>query len=112
MATLAAVLDPAAPMPYKQGREFVQRVLITASGNYTTGGDTLNLAGLQTPGINSPFEWYFWGSVGAGLSYDYVPGTNRSDGKLMGFSGATQFTGGAGYPTDTIHGEFRYKTQT
>jgi hypothetical protein len=108
---LAVALNPAAPFPYKQGREFVQRVIITSSGNYAAGGVTLNLGGLETPGKNAPFEWHIFSVAASGKTYQYVPGTDRTNGKLSGFSGGTEFTDASAYPTDTIWGWFRYKLQ-
>lgn len=61
---------------------------ITASGNYTTGGDTLDLAtitgadGLSTPPSTTqlPIQVVITGQ--AGYVYQYVPGSSNANGKV------------------------------
>lgn len=106
--SVAAALDPAAPAPYKQGREFVQRVILTLTDNYVTGGVTVNMRGLGVPGDNLPFKVDFYETNGADI-YAYVPGTNRSDGKLYAKAGSTEHTSDAAWAEASIKAEFRYK---
>lgn len=57
------------------------RVQLTFSGSYSTGGDTVNLAGL-VPGVGKapPLKVDINGQSGA--EYRWVPGTTMSNGKV------------------------------
>ncbi len=107
--SLAVALDPNAPYPYKQGREFVQRVVITTTGNYETGGLTLNLEGLNTPGASAPFEWHITPQAVSADRYDYIPGADRSAGKLIALAGTSEHTGDSAFADATIYATFRYR---
>lgn len=57
---------------------------ITASGSYTTGGDTLSFA---DPKIKSASVPLFVNVIGsAGYIYSFVPGTTQATGKLKVFA--------------------------
>jgi hypothetical protein len=107
--SVTAALDPAAPRPYKQGREFVQRVILTLNDSYVTGGIVVNLAGLGAPGTKAPFAWRIWSVAATTDNYQYVPGSDRTLGKVAAFAGGTQHTSDAAWADATVHAEFRYK---
>ncbi len=104
--SISAALDPNAPAPYKQGREFVQRVILTLTDNYVADGVTVNLAGLNTPGLSKPFAWQFYPL--AGDSYEFVVGTDRTNGKLKAMTGTSQHTDDTAWAEATLKAEFRY----
>jgi len=106
LGSISAALDPTAPAPYKQGREYVQRVVLTLTDNYVAGGIVVNLMGLNTPGSNPPFSWSFLEQ--AGDTYHYVPGATRALGKVTCFTGATEHTDDAVFADATVQAEFRY----
>src|SRR5215813_12285789 len=56
---------------------------ITASGSYTTGGDTLSLAGLGIQSSLIPFYVEINGV--SGFFYAYVNGTTQANGKVKVF---------------------------
>jgi hypothetical protein len=109
VGTLAATLDPNAPRPYKQGREFVQRVAIAITGNYATGGVVVDLSGLGCPGSSPPFAWDIKSNANSGQSYDYDPGTTRALGKVLSFAGASQDGDDGSWPDTGLLAEFRYR---
>ena len=75
--------------------------LVNTSGNYTTGGDTLNF---NNTAIKSASPPVFVAIEGQGVNfYKYIPGTTIANGKMFGVAAGVQFTGGAGFPADTIH---------
>lgn len=105
---------------YFDGKRGHVIVGITASGNYTTGGDTLSLAGL-IPGSATIPTWGEITSV-AGYVYSYVNGTTQANGKMKVFVATT--TGAniplaehtaaayaAGVTGDTIVGYFEFKVR-
>jgi hypothetical protein len=77
--TLTASLYPPASRPYVAGGsagrgDLIARFLVVASGNYVTGGDTLNLLGMNTPGVNSPFEGFVFSQTGYVTHYyTFIP---------------------------------------
>ena len=109
VGTLAATLDPRAPLPYKQGREFVQRVRIAITGNYATGGVVVNLTGLSTPGTTPPFDWDIKSDAGLGQDYQYIPGATRALGKVLSYAGATEDSDDSSWPDTGLIATFRYK---
>lgn len=64
---------------------------ITASGNYATGGDTLDLTALKLPGIGQIPTWTEIVGVN-GFTYSYVNGTTLANGKMKVFVEATVAT--------------------
>ena len=68
---------------------------ITASGNYTTGGDTVSLALPQIKSNSAPLFVDVKGQ--AGYTYQFKPGTSMSNGLLGCYSGGTETAAGA-YP--------------
>jgi len=86
---------------------------VVASGNYATGGDTLNFQGVS-PLLVSPFQALQAAISGiAGFIYQFVQGTTQANAKMMVRTGAaaqaalTELNAGA-YPAgvtgDTITG--------
>lgn len=98
MATLAvAVTDH-----WTDGKRVHVTFTVTPTGNYTTGGDTLNLQANEIKSASLPV---FVSLKGQGVNlYNFIPGTTQANGKLYGSTGGTQFTGGSAYPTDTVTG--------
>jgi hypothetical protein len=78
MAAVAALLG--GRKGFKSGRVIRVYFTVTPSGDYATGGDTLNLSGL-VPGTKAPIYVHIEG-IG-GFTYRYVKGTNIADGKFM-----------------------------
>ncbi len=107
--SITAALDPDAPRPYKQGREFVQRVVITLNDSYVTGGIAVNLAGLGVPGLTPPFSWHFMADGVSSDTYQYDKGTDRTNGVISAYAGATQHSSDAAWADATILAEFRYR---
>lgn len=113
--TVSSVIDK-----YFDGKRGHVIVVITASGSYTTGGDTLSLAGLMPGSATIPT----WGEVTsvAGYVYSYVNGTTQANGKMKVFVATTS---GANIPlaehtaaayagtvtADTIVGYFEFKVR-
>jgi hypothetical protein len=115
VGTLAAALDPNAPRPYKgAAREYQQSVIITITGNYATDGVVVDLTGLNTPGLNAPYrsQLVSGGTTPTGQTYIYRAGTDRSDGKIMSFAGATQDSDDSSWPDTTIKATFWYKVNS
>lgn len=91
-------------------------VKLTFSGNYTQGGDTVNLQGLGIQSTTAPLYMDVKSSAGtagqAPLTYQWVPGTTQANGLLRAFSGAAEVSTGA-YPAsilaDTAYALFRAK---
>ena len=54
---------------------------IAASSSYVTGGDTLDLSDDLLPSQEVPVAMEIHGE--AGFVYNYIPGTDLSDGKVM-----------------------------
>jgi hypothetical protein len=104
--SVTAALDPTAPRPYKQGREFVQRVVLTLNDSYVTGGVAVDLKALSTPGISNPFAWHFFPQFGD--TYEYVLGTDRTNGLIKAYTGGTQHTSDGAWAEATLKAEFRY----
>jgi len=126
--TLVASLYPGAPRPYVAGGssargDLVARYLVVASASYVTNGDTLDLRGLNTPGINSPYEGFAFSQAGYTTHYyTFIPdpasvpngGGSRGLCKLKVTVAATQAELAAGaYPAgitgDTIAVEAVYR---
>lgn len=105
--TVTAALDPTAPRPYKQGREFVARVILTLNDSYVTGGVAVSMAGLSTPGLGVPFAWTFYPQ--AGDDYRYILGADRTLGKIAAYTGGTQHTSDTAWAEATLKAEFRYR---
>jgi len=66
---------------------------ITASGSYSTGGDTLNLQGLGIKSSQLPFLVQISGQNG--FIYQWVAGTTQANGKMKVFVATT---GGTNLP--------------
>lgn len=105
--SVSAALDPTAPLPYKNGREWHQHVVLTLTDNYVADGVTVDLSGLDTPGSSMPFRVDFYPA--AGDSYHYVRGTTRADGKLVAYTGSSQHTDDAAWAEATLKATVRYK---
>jgi len=85
MALVAAVTKQ-----YYDGKKVHVVGTITASGSYTTGGDTLNL---QLLGIKSSQVPYWFEVQGVnGFIYAFVAGTTQANGKVKAFVEATVAT--------------------
>lgn len=79
---LAVALRSTKPGLAAPGPEVTFEVQITASGSYTTGGDTLNLNGIL-PAVGAgqiPRIVLIAGQ--SGFVYQYVNGTKMADGKM------------------------------
>lgn len=85
MALAATLVDR-----YFDGKRGHLIITITASGSYTTGGDTLSLAGLM-PGSATVPTWAEIQGVN-GFVYAYVAGTTQANGKVKVFVEATVAT--------------------
>lgn len=105
--SISAALDPTAPAPYKQGREFVQRVVLRLTDNYVAGGVVVNLMGLGLPGGSPPFAWTFYPQDSD--TYEYIASTTRALGKLVAMAGATAHTDDTAWAEATLKAEFRYQ---
>lgn len=117
------------PLWWKEGKIFKVLFTITATGNYVTGGDTLDLTQLfnlasSAPGMNLPtFEGVAKVELQSNRSapgaanqavYQYCQGTTLANGTMQVLTGAaaqaglTELSAGA-YPAlvtgDTIQGE-------
>jgi hypothetical protein len=85
-------------------RRRVLRLLITPSGNYTTGGDTLDLTQVTNPAFKAggffggmPDDWALINCPG-GYNAEYFPGTALNNGKIKFYSAAGTEIGAAAYP--------------
>lgn len=91
-------------------------VKLAFSGNYTQGGDTVNLQGLGIQSSGAPLFMSVESSAGtagqAPLRYQWVPGTTQANGLLRAFSAAAEVATGA-YPAsilaDTAYALFRVR---
>jgi len=75
-------------LPRRAGNSLIVVGTIAASGNYATGGDTLDLsqvAGLATSLAPDNVDIVSAGSPGSGWIYGFVPGTNLSNNKMQVF---------------------------
>ncbi len=106
--SIAATLNPNAPRPYKRGRSFIQYLVLALTDSYVTDGVTVNLAGLDTPGLSAPFAWRIYPADGSSDSYFYEPGTDRSNGQVLAYAGATQHTSDTAWADATVLAEFEY----
>src|SRR6266404_3038272 len=75
------------------------RATVIATGVYTTGGDVLTMKNSEIKSDSSPEFTLFQGLSGYG--YRYVPGTNRTNGKLKVFLAGTEIGAGA-YPAAVL----------
>lgn len=85
----------------------VLRGYLTASGNYSTGGDTLDLSTdsgsslVIPPGLSIPFSAPpigGWAQGSAGYSFAYIPGTTLANGKVkINSASGTEVSAGS-YP--------------
>lgn len=111
MATLTATITSVDTTQ----RNFTVRGTIAATGNYTTGGDTLSLQSGDVPVNSAPIEVRIQSQATSGptnlFEYHYVPGTTPANGKMQIFTGAaaqtalTELSSGAlpaGVTGDTI----------
>lgn len=105
---------------YFDGKRGHLIITITASGSYTTGGDTLSLANLM-PGSGALPTWAEINGIN-GFSYSYVAGTTQANGKVKVFVEATVATNTplaehsaatyvAGVTGDTITAYIEYKVR-
>lgn len=70
------------------GKRYFVSLTLTASGNYATGGDTLNIAALvKTARI--PITGYAQIEGQAGFQYCFVPGTDNTSHKIKIFQSGT-----------------------
>lgn len=78
MALTVTVIDK-----YFDGKRGHMIIGVTASGNYSTGGDTLNLANL-IPGAGTLPTWVELQGIN-GFVYAYAAGTTQANGKMKVF---------------------------
>jgi hypothetical protein len=128
--SLQTASDTGQPIIQKMPKELRVRFIVTPSGNYSTGGDTLDLTtlfalaagapGASIPSAALPSEVRIWSARPAAnpqtATYDYqfAPGTTLKNGTMQVFTGAAAQSGfaelaAAAYPAgvtgDTINGE-------
>lgn len=111
MAITATLLDQ-----WWDGRKLWVDLSLTFSGNYTSGGDTLNLQGLgmQSSAIPTIMELISSLSTAAATkqSYQWVKGTTQANGLVRCFTGTAEVSTGA-YPAnmlaDTAYARFKVK---
>ncbi len=74
---------------------------LTFSGNYTTGGDTLDFTPVMNllPTSQAPVQFSAYSQGGTSFTYVAVQGASFNNWKLKVFqAGGTEITGGAPYP--------------
>jgi hypothetical protein len=93
------------------GKKMWVIVSIVASGNYATGGDTLNLQSIGIQSNQAPFYGAITGQ--SATAYAWVPGATQANGKVKCFQGALAEVAAGAYPGsitgDTIVGEFGFE---
>lgn len=115
MALAVTVIDK-----YFDGKRGHMVIGVTASGNYATGGDTLNLAGLM-PGAGTLPTWVELQGIN-GFIYAYAAGTTQQNGKVKVFVEGTVSANApliehtaaayvAGVTSDTITGYVEFKVR-
>lgn len=115
MALAASVTDQ-----YFNTKRLVVIGTITASGSYTTGGDTLSLAGLVKGSGQLP-TWCEIQGI-SGFTYAYVAGTSQATGKMKVFveqtvatntplaeHSAASYVSGVTSDTITFYAEFKLR---
>jgi len=94
------------------GKKFWAIVNLVFSGNYATGGDTLNLQGIGIQSSQVPFTCTDI-SGQSGTLYCWVPGTTQANGKVKCFQGALAEVAAGAYPGsitgDTVQGSFVFE---
>ena len=100
--------------PTRHGLRTKDRVVkVVASGNYVTGGDTVDLTNVSNPnflsdqrfGQNSSINDYEVVQAPAGYTAELVPGATLATWKLMVFSAPNTQLAAAAYPA-AITGDF------
>lgn len=83
------------------GKKLWAEYTLAFSGNYTSGGDTVNLqgTGLQSSGSPTTVDIHSTSGTAAQAPnlYQWVPGTTQANGLVRAFTGITEVSTGA-YP--------------
>lgn len=111
MAIAATLLDQ-----WWDGKKLWVDLQLTFSGNYTSGGDTLNLQGLGIQSSNIPSIMDILSTLSTAAatkqSYQWTKGTTQANGLVRCFTGTAEVSTGA-YPAnmtgDTVYARFKLK---
>ena len=94
------------------GKKLWAVVTLVFSGNYSTGGDTVNLQGLGIQSNQAPFACTDISGQSATL-YAWVVGTTQANGKVKCFQGALAEVSAGAYPGsitgDVVQGQFIFE---
>jgi len=85
------------------GKQVYVAGIVTASGNYTTGGDTLDLSSQSfIPSAQLPKQASLFTQTGQVYNYAFIQGTALNNNKVKIYSAGTEISAGA-YPSAILN---------